>query len=81
MTVRLDSYSTVYIDEISGLVKVASSNPTRNVYITIVALKGSFYAFSLFEFSQFIVCMFGHKRIYKVPNLKVHSKARPLEYH
>ncbi len=49
----LDSYSTVYMgstDEISGLVKVASSNPTRNKYITIVALKGSYYALSLFEF-------------------------------
>ncbi len=28
------------------------------------------------NFSQCVVCMFGHKTIYKVTNLKVHSKGR-----
>ncbi len=32
--------------------------------------------FHFFNFSQCVVCMFGHKKIYKVTNLKVHSKGR-----
>ncbi len=32
--------------------------------------------FHFFNFSQCVVCMFGHKTIYKVTNLKVHSKGR-----
>ncbi len=31
--------------------------------------------FHFLNFSQCVVCMFGHKTIYKVTNLKVHSKA------
>ncbi len=30
--------------------------------------------FHFLNFSQCVVCMFGHKTIYKVTNLKVHSK-------
>ncbi len=30
--------------------------------------------FYFLNFSQCLVCMFGHKTIYKVTNLKVHSK-------
>ncbi len=32
--------------------------------------------FHFLNFSQCVVCMFGHKKIYKVTNLKVHSKGR-----
>ncbi len=32
--------------------------------------------FHFLNFSQRVVCMFGHKKIYKVTNLKVHSKGR-----
>ncbi len=32
--------------------------------------------FHLLYFSQCVVCMFRHKTIYKVTNLKVHSKGR-----
>ncbi len=32
--------------------------------------------FHFLNFSQCVVCMFGHKTIYKVTNLKVHSKGR-----
>ncbi len=32
--------------------------------------------FHFLNFSQCVVCMFGHKTIYKVTNLKVHSKRR-----
>ncbi len=32
--------------------------------------------FQFLNFSQRVVCMFGHKKIYKVTNLKVHSKGR-----
>ncbi len=32
--------------------------------------------FHFFNFSQCVVCMFGHKTIYKVTNLKIHSKGR-----
>ncbi len=32
--------------------------------------------FHFFNFSQCVVCMFGHKTIYKVTNLEVHSKGR-----
>ncbi len=32
--------------------------------------------FHFFNFNQCVVCMFGHKTIYKVTNLKVHSKGR-----
>ncbi len=32
--------------------------------------------FHFLYFSQCVVCMFGHKTIYKVTNLKVHSKGR-----
>ncbi len=32
--------------------------------------------FHFLKFSQCVVCMFGHKTIYKVTNLKVHSKGR-----
>ncbi len=32
--------------------------------------------FHFFNFSQCVVCMFGHKPIYKDTNLKVHSKGR-----
>ncbi len=32
--------------------------------------------FHFLNFSQCVVCMFGHKKIYKVRNLKVHSKGR-----
>ncbi len=32
--------------------------------------------FHFFNFSQCVVCMFGHKTIYKLTNLKVHSKER-----
>ncbi len=32
--------------------------------------------FHFLYFSQCVVCMFGHKKIYKVTNLKVHSKGR-----
>ncbi len=34
--------------------------------------------FHFLNFSQFVVCMFGHKNIYKVTNLKVHFKGRYL---
>ncbi len=34
--------------------------------------------FHFLNFSQCVVCMFGHKKIYKVTNLKVHSKGRSL---
>ncbi len=29
--------------------------------------------FHFLNFSQCVVCMFGHKKIYKITNLKVHS--------
>ncbi len=32
--------------------------------------------FHILNFSQCVVCMFGNKTIYKVTNLKVHSKGR-----
>ncbi len=32
--------------------------------------------FHFLNFSQCVECMFGHKMIYKVTNLKVHSKGR-----
>ncbi len=32
--------------------------------------------FHFLYFSKCVVCMFGHKTIYKVTNLKVHSKGR-----
>ncbi len=32
--------------------------------------------FHFLNFSQCVVCMFGHKTIYKVTNLKVHAKGR-----
>ncbi len=32
--------------------------------------------FHFLSFSQCVVCMFGHKTIYKVINLKVHSNGR-----
>ncbi len=32
--------------------------------------------FHFLKFSQCVVCMFGHKIIYKVTNLKVHPKGR-----
>ncbi len=32
--------------------------------------------FHFLHFSQCVVCMFGHKTIYKVTNLKVHSRGR-----
>ncbi len=32
--------------------------------------------FHFLNFSQCVVCMFGPKKIYKVTNLKVHSKGR-----
>ncbi len=32
--------------------------------------------FHFLNFSQCVMCMFGHKKIYKVTNLKVHSKGR-----
>ncbi len=32
--------------------------------------------FLFLNFSQYVECMFGHKTIYKVTNLKVHSKGR-----
>ncbi len=32
--------------------------------------------FHFLNFSQCVACMFGHKTIYKVTNLKVHSKGR-----
>ncbi len=32
--------------------------------------------FNFLYFSLCVVCMFGHKTIYKVTNLKVHSKGR-----
>ncbi len=32
----------------------------------------------LFHFMNFSLCMFGHKNIYKVTNLKVYSKGRYL---
>ncbi len=32
--------------------------------------------FHFLNFSQCVVCLFGHKTIYKVTNLKVHSKGR-----
>ncbi len=32
--------------------------------------------FHFLNFSQCVECMFGHKTIYKVTNLKVHSKGR-----
>ncbi len=32
--------------------------------------------FHFLYFSQCVECMFGHKKIYKVTNLKVHSKGR-----
>ncbi len=32
--------------------------------------------FHFLNFSQCVVCMFGHKTIYKVTNLEVHSKGR-----
>ncbi len=32
--------------------------------------------FHFLKISQCVVCMFGHKTIYKVTNLKVHSKGR-----
>ncbi len=32
--------------------------------------------FHFFNFNQCVVCIFGHKTIYKVTNLKVHSKGR-----
>ncbi len=32
--------------------------------------------FHFLNFSQCVVCMFGHKNIYKVTNLKVYSKGR-----
>ncbi len=35
--------------------------------------------FHFFNFSPSVVCMFGHKTIYKVTNLKVHSKERYLD--
>ncbi len=34
--------------------------------------------FHFLNFSQCVVCMFGHKKIYKVTNLKVPSKGRYL---
>ncbi len=34
--------------------------------------------FQFLNFSQCVVCMFGHKTIYKLTNLKVHSKGRYL---
>ncbi len=49
---------------------------TKRQNLRTAALKGSYYAFSLCVFSQCVVCMFGHKTIYKVTNLKVHSKGR-----
>ncbi len=36
--------------------------------------------FHFLNFSQCVVCMFGHKTIYKVTNLKVHSKGRYLVF-
>ncbi len=39
-------------------------------------LKGSYYAFSFLNFSQCVVLYVWHKKIYKVTNLKVHSKGR-----
>ncbi len=32
--------------------------------------------FHFLNFSQCVVCIFGHKKIYKVANLKVHSRGR-----
>ncbi len=32
--------------------------------------------FHFLNFSQCVVCMFGHKKVYKVTNLKVHAKGR-----
>ncbi len=32
--------------------------------------------FHFLKFSQCVACMFGHKKIYKVTDLKVHSKGR-----
>ncbi len=34
--------------------------------------------FHFLNICQFVVCMFGHKMIYKVTNFKVHSKGRYL---
>ncbi len=36
--------------------------------------------FHFFNFSQCVVYIFGHKTIYKVTNLKVHSKGRYLVF-
>ncbi len=36
--------------------------------------------FHFLNFSQCVVCMFGHKTIYKVTNLKVHSNGRNLVF-
>ncbi len=36
--------------------------------------------FHFLNFSQCVECMFGHKTIYKVTNLKVHSKGRYLVF-
>ncbi len=38
--------------------------------------RGPIMLFHFVNFSQCVVCMFGHKKIYKVTNLKVHSKGR-----
>ncbi len=32
--------------------------------------------FNFLNFSQFVVCMLGYKKIYNITNLKVHSKGR-----
>ncbi len=41
------------------------------VCLLFIQLKGSYYAFHFLNFSQCVVCMFGHKKIYKITNLKV----------
>ncbi len=43
-----------------------------------ITIKGVLMLFHFLNFSQCVVCMFGHKKIYKVTNLKVHSKGRYL---